>query len=189
MGKSVALKVFFDIADKKIGLYRSFKVFESTTFGELIKRIQEKINVAPEREPYYSLVIRYFSPIRLPKQDYTPYVEDRVIDTIEFEELHWPGEIVLLFTDVRRQNERTVETFTGTYTSSRSAKKPGAAIPMTEFFTRSTDTGDTATALLEAINGEIENVCIKRGRLQKIQRGKDVTWRYLVHVSLFYSFT
>ena len=180
MSKSVALKVFFDIADKKIGLYRSFKVFENTTFGELIKRIQEKINVAPERESYFSLVIRYFSPIRLPKQDYTPHLEDRVIDTIEFEELHWPGEIVLLFIDVRRQNERTVETFSGTLTSFRGVKKPSPAIPLTEFFTRSAETGDTVTALLEAINGEIENVCIKRGRLQKIQRGKDITWRYVI---------
>ena len=170
----IALKIFFDIADSKIGLYRSFKVFPNTTFSELTRRIEEKIYISANIVSYFRLLIRYFSPIRLLKLDYVPLGDDDVLNTISREELHWPGEIVLIYADIRRPFERQKEL--NSHMQSQRAPRISPAIFMTEFTPNGYD-GETVSNITSALSMEIDDLCIKRGKLQKLLKGPAMIWR------------
>lgn len=183
-----ALKIHFDILDENIG-YRSLKIFDYTSFGELHTRVCEKVGITAQRGVFFRIVIRYNSPVALPRVDCVPHPDCKVIERIEYEETTWPGEIMLVFADVRKKDSRTNEI---SAVSSSLRRQLGSKedvnsvpIPMTEFLVFP-DGFERFSTLADDLLSEIENISIKSGRLLKAQRGTDHIWRYFTSIFNFF---
>ena len=176
-----AIRVFFDINDDKIGLYRSLKVTKETSFGELHEKVSEKIGISAKRSTYFQLVLRYESPVAHPRIDYCPEPHRLVMETIESAELNWIGDVALVYADVRPPSRRTPETATANSEVQRKASlsnmESSYRLPMTEFLYRQ-DGLEQLSMIVDSIATEVEDVCIKQGKLMKMQMGKDSSWRY-----------
>lgn len=180
-----AVKIYFDIKDDQIGLYRSLRVQKSTTFDELHSKISSRIGISKKRSVFFHLALRYTSPVTHPRVDYVPSSTELVLATVEREETSWSGEIILIYIDVRSPASRMIETGSANAevqrASSMSNMRLTAMQPMTEFFSHSDGT-EKCGALTDSIVAEIENICIKRGKLNKMLMGKESVWRYMMYL-------
>lgn len=176
---SMAVKVYFDIKDDQVGLYRSIRVLETTTFGELHARVSEKIGISTARSVFFRLALRYDSAVAHLKCDYTPAAHQLVTSTVEQHETTWAGEVLLVYVDIRVPSKRLVETSSANAEIQRQANLNLRAVgpsPMTEFY-HHWESADRFTAITEAILTEVENVCIKKGKLLKMHKGRDSLYR------------
>jgi hypothetical protein len=177
---TAVVKIYFDIKDEHIGLYRSLRVQEQTTFGDLHARVSDRIGVSRARSVFFHLALRYTSPVMHPRVDGIPPHSQRVLEVIAHEEAAWTGDIMLVFIDSRRPGKRLVETGSANAEIQRQAGAGagggGQPAPMTEFFHHSDGT-EKFTVVAESIMTEVENVCIKSGKLHKMQMGKESVWK------------
>lgn len=177
---SMAVKIYFDIRDDQIGLYRSVRTNNSTTFGELHSRISEKIGISKARSVFFQLVLRYDSPVSHFRKDFRPPSNQLVTSTIENEETAWAGEVKLLYVDIRAPSKRLIETTSANEEVHRNVNNNNLRMtgvsPMTEFFYHSEGT-ERFSAITAAVLVEVENVCTKKGKLSKMQKGKDAVFR------------
>lgn len=176
----MAVKIYFDIKDEQNVLYRSIRIQCSTTFADLHSKISEKIGISKSRSVFFRIALRYDSPVSQLRRDLYPPVCELVAPTVAREETAWVGEVFLVFIDTRPPSRRLVETASANEEVQRLAAGSSsklAASPMTEFFFHSEGT-DKFSAITESILTEVENVCVKRGKLLKVSQWKESVHRY-----------
>jgi hypothetical protein len=183
---STLLKFFLNISDKGMGHYRTFVIENNETFGNLKKRVLNKIAVSQKDSPFYSFVLKFLSDTSLTRCSLKLHDNEIISEVLERENICYKGEYAVIFSDIRcektskhtaNSDQDQEKVLNSDFYRSQSSKTFDS-VAGTEFLYGAAR--KSKSSITETLLAEVQNICLKSGKLfKKLSEGRD-QWRYLL---------
>jgi hypothetical protein len=185
------VKVYQNHGNQSGGHYKSFRIGQKDTFGNLKKRAMDKNGINRSEAPFFSIIVKFQNNQATSRyrNSLRPTDNELVNDVLNREELYHDGELLLILSD--RRHELAPITGNRERVSSQVSMDSAATFHYdlcTEFIvTPHSRLGLDANATIpNKIISELESITLREGKLQIFQRVKDM-WRCVrcLHIFLY----
>jgi hypothetical protein len=148
-------------------LWRWTRVESKETFGDLKIRLLKSISATHMKlAMQYALKLSFVSSVQIPRLPKFPNEHEYIVDTINREEIKWPGSIIVVLVHVKTNTMMSNEVIDDELFT-EDVFSPNKLCSCTEYLNVPPSTPGDPKALAEYLSLDVSNAALKQGRLQK----------------------